>query len=321
MASTSSVRTCYNCGDPNHFARWCPHKTAAATGNLGTGNAPILTLPTPPISLPTLPPPPPPPASQTTVGGVSGNTNGQYTKGSGWFNLNQRMAVLEETVVKMKTWYDLAMANELARKEEEEKLKKAKEEEERRLLDKKEREALNKELHDAMNARLDVVYEAVRGQKQADVSGEEKMEKLLKEIEKLQVAQSEVTNNSGASTSRPSVHDDALLAKMMQEHEDMKRRVALASAANKRAETLEASLRTIKQQQELAMQEVETWKKEALRTGNKRSRLATSSSAQLKIPATPPRKSSNDRPSIDPLQLAQLHTLEVNALKELRLNS
>ncbi|GBG63745.1 hypothetical protein CBR_g39289 [Chara braunii] len=143
------------------------------------------------------------------------------------------------------------------------------------------------------------------------------MQKLLKEIEKLQLAQSATAKNDSASTSRPP--DDALLAKMMQEHEEMKMKLEAAAVANKHVETVEESLRMIKQQHELAMQEAESWKREALRSGNKRSRLATSPPSQLKMPSTTPRKSSVERPTVDPTQLAQLHMLEVNTLKELRL--
>ncbi|GBG65725.1 hypothetical protein CBR_g52319 [Chara braunii] len=194
-----------------------------------------------------------------------------------------------------------------------------KEEEERRLNEKREREALNKKLHDAMNARLDEMYEVVHGQKRSGNDGAPTMEKLLKEIEKLQLAQSTVVRNDGASTSRPPIRDDALLAKMMQEHEDMKGKLETAAVVNKRVELLEESVKAVKQQHEHALQEAEIWKKEALRYGNKRSWLATSLSSQLKMPLTTPRKSTLERPFVDPNQLAQLHTLEVNALKEMRL--
>ncbi|GBG58975.1 hypothetical protein CBR_g24324 [Chara braunii] len=96
--------------------------------------------------------------------------------------------LLEETVAKMKVWYDVAVANEAARKEEEENQRKIKQEEERRLNEKKEREALNKELHDVMNARLDSMYEVVRGQKQNSTADDQRIENLLKEVEKLWLA-------------------------------------------------------------------------------------------------------------------------------------
>ncbi|GBG74627.1 hypothetical protein CBR_g19034 [Chara braunii] len=146
----------------------------------------------------------------------------------------------------MKVWYDAAMANELARKEEEEKQRKAKEEEERRLNEKKEREALNKELHDAMNARLDSMYEAMREKKQSGVIKEQKFEKLLKEVEMLRLAQGSGVRNDEDSTSRSVIRDDALLAKVMQEHEEMKAQLDSAAATNKRVEASEAALKSMK---------------------------------------------------------------------------
>ncbi|GBG68553.1 hypothetical protein CBR_g3097 [Chara braunii] len=316
MTSTSSVRTCYNCGDPNHFARWCPHNTAMTNVNrtaVTIGQTPIPALPPPP----TFVPPPPPPPLQANVGVLSGSSTGQYSKGTGWTNLSRRVAVLEDSVGKMKAWYDAAIEKEVPHREEKENVSKEKEKEERRLNKKREREALNKKFHDAMNARLDEMYEVVRGQKRRGNNGEPTMEKLLKEIEKLQLAQSTVGRNHGASTSGPPICDDTLLAKMMQEHKDMEVKLEMVAVVNKRVESLEESLKAVKQQHEHALQEAENWKKQALRSGNKWSWLAKSPSSQLKMPSTTPCKSTLERPSIDPTQLAQLHTLEVNALKEM----
>ncbi|GBG82218.1 hypothetical protein CBR_g34500 [Chara braunii] len=169
-----------------------------------------------------------------------------------------------------------------------------------------------------MNARLDSMYEVVRGQKQNGAAEEQKIDSLFKEVEELRLAQGG-ERNDGASTSWPAIRDDALLARIMQEHEEMKAKQETVTAVNQRVEALEASLKAIKQQHEAALKDNEDWKKEALRTGNKRSRLATSPSSQLKIPSSVPRRPSAETGSVDPTQLAQLHTLQVNALKQLRL--
>ncbi|GBG83322.1 hypothetical protein CBR_g37035 [Chara braunii] len=165
-----------------------------------------------------------------------------------------------------------------------------------------------------MNARLDSMYEVVRGQKQNSAADDQRIENLLKEVEKLRLAQSSAVRNDGASTSRPVVCDDALLARIMHEHEEIKAKLDAATTTNQRVETLEASLKSIKQQHEEALQEAEDWKKETLKSGNKRSRMATSPSSQLKVPSSAIR-----RPVTDTSQLTHLYTLEVNALKELRL--
>ncbi|GBG67908.1 hypothetical protein CBR_g1027 [Chara braunii] len=100
----------------------------------------------------------------------------------------------------------------------------------------------------------------------------------------------------GASTSKAAGGDDAFLARMMQEQEMMKQRLETAMKACQKMESLEEEIQTLKKSQEEAVMEAKNWKREALKSGNKRSRIATSPSAHLK-----------------------LHTLEVEALKELRL--
>ncbi|GBG76593.1 hypothetical protein CBR_g22472 [Chara braunii] len=134
------------------------------------------------------------------------------------------------------------------------------------------------------------------------------------------MAHSLMARSDGATTSGQAVRDDALLARILHEHEEMKVKMEVAEVANKRAESLEEALRLMKQRHEDALQEAETWKKEALQSDNKRSRVAISPSSQLRMPpAATPRKTPAERPPCDPSQLVHLHALEVNALKELRL--
>ncbi|GBG87602.1 hypothetical protein CBR_g45754 [Chara braunii] len=182
----------------------------------------------------------------------------------------------------MKAWYDEAMVKAALKKQEEEKLKKEKEEEDRRLKEKKDREAFQKEMNHAMNARLESVCDAFRGQKKNAEVDVQKIEALGKEIQGLKVAHSTMARNDGTSTSRMGVQDDALLARILQEREETKAKMEVATVANKRAESLEEALRLLKQQHEDALLEAENWKKEALQTGNKWSRLATSPSSTLK---------------------------------------
>ncbi|GBG62184.1 hypothetical protein CBR_g29384 [Chara braunii] len=170
-----------------------------------------------------------------------------------------------------------------------------------------------------MNARLDAVCESFRNQRKSSAADDQKIEKLEKEIESLRLSHDRVVRNDGASTSQPIVRDDAVLARLLQGHEEMKLRPA--AVANKRVEPLEEALRIMKQQHESALTDAENWKKEARRSGNKRSRLAASPSSQLKMaPSSTPRNAQVERPAVYPAQLVHLHTLEkLKDLKELRL--
>ncbi|GBG62041.1 hypothetical protein CBR_g28517 [Chara braunii] len=127
--------------------------------------------------------------------------------------------------------------------------------------------------------------------------------------------------NSGASTSKPMVSDDAVLARLLHDQDEMRSKLKAAVGACKKVEILENEVRVLRKSHDDAVQEAETWKKEALRTGNKRSHIATSPASTLKMPpATTPRKSpSRERTNVDTMQLRQLHNLEVETLKELRL--
>ncbi|GBG64769.1 hypothetical protein CBR_g46725 [Chara braunii] len=79
---------------------------------------------------------------------------------------------------------------------------------------------------------------------------------------------------------------------------------------------MEEELCTLKQAREVALQEAEAWKKEALKSGNKRSRLATSPSSGLEIPSAATCAPSKERRNS---RLRELHNLEVDALKGMRL--
>ncbi|GBG75881.1 hypothetical protein CBR_g21123 [Chara braunii] len=266
-------------------------------------SAPLLALPAPATTsnLPPPPPLPPLPASNNTtstsapvMSSGTATSNGQYGKGSGWYNTNQRVAALEETVSLLKNWYGAEMAKILAKWAEEARLLKEREDEERRLKEKQDREKFQKELSDTWNAKFESVCGALRANKGSNAS-EVEIEKLKKQIEDLRVNQRHGLTNPGASTSAPTTGNDALLARILQEHDDMK-------------DTVRGCCR-LRQSREEALQEAETWKKEALKSGNKRSRIATSPSSSLKMP-----------PAATPAKgLQEIHNLEVEALKALRL--
>ncbi|GBG65283.1 hypothetical protein CBR_g50325 [Chara braunii] len=202
------------------------------------------------------------------------------------------------------------MAKLLAQWQEEERLRKEREEEERRIREKQERESFQKELSQEWNDKFESVCGTLRS---SNLNVERELELLKRQIEDLKISQKQGVH-PGASTSTQTTGNDALLARMLQEHEDMKTSLERASGACKKVESLEAELRTLKQSHEEAVTEAEAWKKEALKSRNKRSRLTISPSSELKMPpATTP--ANKDRPVTDPSQLQQLHNLEVDALK------
>ncbi|GBG62721.1 hypothetical protein CBR_g31738 [Chara braunii] len=125
-------------------------------------------------------------------------------------------------------------------------------------------------------------------------------------------------NWNGASTSGNQVAQDKVVARLIQALEELKAKL------EKRVETMEGEIRSLRLMKDEAAAEVEIWKKKALRTGNKRSRIALSPGAQLKVDSqsTPVKSPGKARLLSDHAAhawIVELHNLEVNALKELRL--
>ncbi|GBG62094.1 hypothetical protein CBR_g28570 [Chara braunii] len=168
-------------------------------------------------------------------------------------------------------WYDAKMTKLAARQQEEEKLQREREAEERRLKEKREREEFHKELSDTWNAKFESACGVLCGNKNAVVNDQE-LEKLKKQIEMLQLGQKQMAGNLEASTSKATATNDALLARVLQEHENMKAQLDAAAGACKHVELLESEVRMLKQSCDVAIEEAEAWKKKALRFGNKRSR-------------------------------------------------
>ncbi|GBG66104.1 hypothetical protein CBR_g55447 [Chara braunii] len=205
------------------------------------------------------------------------------------------------------------MAKVAAKREEEEKVRCEQEAEARRLKEKKEREDFQKEMNDTWNAKFELVCGAVRGSKSAGGQDDE-LDKLKKQVELLQIKQMQKGDAAAASTSRSVPGDDAFLAHLMQEKELMKKKMESTLDSCKRMAGLEDELRALKQSHDEAIREAETWKKVALKSGNKRSRIATSPSSQLKMPPVTPQHSPRRMDNI-----RHMHNLEVETLKNLRL--
>ncbi|GBG68708.1 hypothetical protein CBR_g3250 [Chara braunii] len=174
-------------------------------------------------------------------------------------------------------------------------------------------------MNESWNAKFESVCSALCSDKAAGVNNSE-LEKLKKQVELLQVSKRTTMGNPEASTSRQTYNSDAALAHLLQEQKEMRAKLESAVGACRRVETLENELWLIKQSHDDAIQEMETWKKEALRTDNKRSHIATSPASTLKMPpAATPRRSPSKEQMEQTAQLRQLHNLEAETLKELRL--
>ncbi|GBG92119.1 hypothetical protein CBR_g54419 [Chara braunii] len=216
-------------------------------------------------------------------------------------------------ILPLKNWYDAEMAKILAKRQEEARLLEECEDEKRRLQEKLDREKFQTELSDTWNAKFESVCGTLRSNKGSSTSDVE-IKMLKKQIEDLKISQRHAANNLGSSSSAPTTGNNALLARILQEHDAMKTRLEDAAGACKHVELLETEVRTLRQSREEAVEEAETWRKEALKSGNKRSRIATSPSSSLKMPpaATPAKDKSA-------ANLRQLHNMEVDALKAMRL--
>ncbi|GBG62590.1 hypothetical protein CBR_g31226 [Chara braunii] len=146
-----------------------------------------------------------------------------------------------------------------------------------------------------MNAKLDKVCEALAGK------------------------QDKVPAKGTGEASSSYTHQDDAIAILMRRQEEMRIKLELAVGAQKKVESLEAQVCSLEKLRDEITAEAETWKKEALRSGNKRSRIALSPSAQSREACLTTPVKSTCRPQVDMSHLKELHNLEVNALKGLRL--
>ncbi|GBG63683.1 hypothetical protein CBR_g38995 [Chara braunii] len=294
--SSTIVRTCYNCSDPGHFVRWCPHPRVSQPNHV------IVSVETPLVT--TLAS-----APSTSVVSNSASTHqggGSYQKGSGWYQAQQRLEYLENTVALIKIRHDTDVEREKNRLAEEEKAVKMKEEEERRALEKKEREETNKALVDSLNCRLDSVCLALSS-------------KRLEEVEALHKSDPvRITTPSISTMNRGQASDD-VFAKLMAEQERMKTQIEDSLAAKSRLEKLERELEVIRQARDDAIVDAEVWRQEATRPGSKRGcvNLSTPSVHATVEPCRTPAKVASVR--VDYKELKQFHNMEVEKIKEMRL--
>ncbi|GBG87886.1 hypothetical protein CBR_g46186 [Chara braunii] len=289
LQASTIVRTCYNCGDPGHFSRWCPHRNGGQT----FGSQPLLTLPSnSSVSLP---------SSSSSGLGLSG----QF-RNNGWYEAKQRLILLEDTVAEIKSRHDAEVEKEKNLKEEEDRKKRTVEDNERREKDRKEREDMHKRMMNDMNEKWEKMCGRMTDKKD-DSKGLSEMEQLRREIEGLKGQM--VGPAASTSTQRATAEGDEVVRQLLKEQENMKARLEKSLASQKRLESLEADMALMRTMRDEALQEVETWKNEALRPGNKRGCAAVTPS-----PVTRTQSKTNT----EFVGMVHRHSLEVEKLKELR---
>ncbi|GBG84442.1 hypothetical protein CBR_g38727 [Chara braunii] len=224
--------------------------------------------------------------------------------------------------------------------EEEERRKREKEEEDRRQRDKKEREDFQAQMHKEMSAKLDRVCDAVNGKKASD---SEEVMKLKAQVEALTLQHRESTAGEKKSGEAEEV------ARLKLEVESLKRGRDVASTsatvttgeseevsrlrreyADMRAVTdwrlasLEEVIHALQKQCEAAENNVEAWRLEALRPGNKRGSVAIGQCPITEARVRPrvtlyeiPRAVSRVNGQLK--AIVERHQQEVDLLKEMRL--
>ncbi|GBG85736.1 hypothetical protein CBR_g40464 [Chara braunii] len=289
LQTSTIIRTCYNCGDPGHFSRWCPHRNGGQT----FVSQPLLTLPSNPASLPSS-------SSSDPV------LSGQF-RNNGWYEAKQRLILLENTVAEIKSRHDAEVEKEKNLKEEEDRKKRIVEDNERREQDRKEREDMHKRMMDDMNEKWEKRCGKMKDKKD-DSKGLSEMELLRREIEGLKGQM--VGPAASTSTQRATTEGDEVVRQLLKEQENMKARLEESLASQKRLENLEAEMDLMRTMRDEALQEVETWKNEALRPGNKRGCAAVTPSSVTR---------TQSKTNTEFAGMVHRYSLEVEKLKELRI--
>ncbi|GBG73765.1 hypothetical protein CBR_g17105 [Chara braunii] len=178
------VRTCYNCGSPDHLCRECPHRGFGRPPATGANSTPLANQPL--LALP-------PPSSSSSFAVTNNYSNGatpaaaaptfpeqQFNQSrTNWWKVDQE---------KLDRCHARTVADEereAKTKLEEEKIKKFKEEEDRKEEWRKERARLEEEMGARLDKRPEKVYPHLINKDDGMVSPNEELVQLKKENEKL----------------------------------------------------------------------------------------------------------------------------------------
>ncbi|GBG61129.1 hypothetical protein CBR_g19206 [Chara braunii] len=292
--SSSIVRNCYNCGQPEHLSRFYPlpdrRLVGSFTANVNTSTAIV-------------------PAQRNIVvtypaTGVN-YVNFGYGYGGG---LKPRVETLETTVTELKAYRDAVVEQERIKTEEEKIIKKEKEDEERRAREKKKTEELHLKINVNIAEQLKPVRElletkAVKGRECDEVV------KLRLEIENLKMVQKK--NIGGCSTS------ESDFDQYKRELEEERGR------ADHRFVVMEEEIARLKKANEEVLNSAETWRLETLRPGNKRGCVAVTPppipTTRTRARVTPKHSLPVDRQKVQEMMAHQEHhEQEIERLKEWR---
>ncbi|GBG93112.1 hypothetical protein CBR_g59122 [Chara braunii] len=222
----------------------------------------------------------------------------------------------------MKICHDAEIERERVKKEEEERLKSELAEEQRKLQEKKDREVFHAQISDAMNSKLDLV--CVLMEKKEKDSDSEEVAKLKAQMEELRRGQSKGSTSTVVVKGRSSNND--LVEQLLREQEELKKRLANItwSISDQRVTTLEKELAMAQKSHDEALVAADTWKKEALRPGNKHGNVVLPtpvSQPPVRTRVTPLPVSPSGalrKAAEDYRELIIRHQEEVEALKGLR---